>query len=151
MTGQWVQVLGGVLVALVTAAGMYGVNLLNSRTTKDKTTSDIQRDLIEDLRTQQDRDRADAKSKDAEREARITALEVADGIKESQIADLRGKLHAVIEDRDGVVSYLKTLWRWVVEGAKPPPPPIPDHLHDILPPTDYVWPTPPQTFDDTTD
>ncbi|MEO5745788.1 MAG: hypothetical protein ABIQ53_14525 [Terracoccus sp.] len=137
----------GVLGAITAAAGLTwgGVaTLRGARATAEKSTADIQRGLIDDLRVQQDRDRLDAK-------ASITTLKESILEQGEQIADLRGQLTAVIADRDGVVAYVKTLWRWIIGGSKPPPPPIPDHLQDILPLSEYVWPTPPQTFDDTTD
>lgn len=122
----WLSFAGVALTAIVAALGGYLIKRLDSKTAKTLTPYE-----------------ALAK--------RVTDLEAADESKGKQIGALRVQLDVVTEDRDGVVAYLKTLWRWVVEGAKPPPPPIPDHLHDVLPPSDYAWPKPPVTFDDTTD
>lgn len=80
--------------------------------------------------------------------ARVETLERSDQTKSGQLENLHAQLLAVVEDRDGVVAYLKTLWRWVINGSKPPPPAIPDNLHDVLPPDEYMWP---RTYDDTDD
>lgn len=136
--------IGSVVAALIGAGAAYLVKRIDARSTRETSAVDGYQGLVADLRVQQDRDREDA-------DRRITDLEARDRDKALQLESLKQQLDIVTEDRDGVVAYLKTLWRWVVSGAKPPPPPIPDHLHDVLPPTDYVWPAPTPTFDDTTD
>lgn len=59
--------------------------------------------------------------------------------KDQKIDRLSEKVDALIDDRDGLVEYVKSIWRWLLSGAKPPPPPIPDHLQDVLPEA-YHWP-----------
>ena len=65
---------------------------------------------------------------------------------DQKIDSLNRTVKAVVQDRDDVVVYLKTFWKWAKNGAKPPPPPIPDHLADVLPPDQWTWP---QTVDHT--
>lgn len=72
--------------------------------------------------------------------ARVTALEANDAAKTTQIMELHRTLIAVTEDRDLLVAYVRRWWAWALSGAKPPPPPVPDHLADVLPPGDFIWP-----------
>lgn len=68
---------------------------------------------------------------------RVTDLETADETKSREIGRLRDHLTVVISDRDALVAYVKQLWEWTARGAKPPPPPVPSHLRDLLDPDDW--------------
>ena len=39
----------------------------------------------------------------------------------------------MIADRDEVVEWVINWRHWFLAGAKPPPPPVPRHLRDVLP------------------
>ena len=51
----------------------------------------------------------------------------------TQIAGLKRRVAAVIEDRDAIVRYFIVFRAWVANGSRPPSPPVPEHLADILP------------------
>ena len=63
---------------------------------------------------------------------RVTDLEKSDEEKARHLAHLRDRLEIVIRDRDALVAYVKQLGAWIAAGAKPPAPPVPTHLHDLL-------------------
>ena len=49
------------------------------------------------------------------------------------ISSLERRLSVVIEDRDALVRYFSQLRDWVAVGAPPPAPPVPSHLHKVIP------------------
>lgn len=51
----------------------------------------------------------------------------------TKIAGLERRLLMVIEDRDALVRYITTFREWVALGARPPAPPVPQHLRDVIP------------------
>ena len=104
-----------IVTALITAAGMWLVQrVASSATARDAITAPY-RDLVD----------------------RVTQLEDRDEEKSRIMARLRDHLEVVIRDRDNLVSYIKALSAWVAAGAKPPAPPVPTHLHDLLDPSAF--------------
>jgi hypothetical protein len=64
---------------------------------------------------------------------RVAELEHERATDRTKISSLERQVSAVINDRDAVVDWV-THWRgWFLAGAKPPPPPVPMHLRDVLP------------------
>lgn len=140
----WLQFAGAVITAVLALAGMYVVKRIDSRTTRETTAVDGYKDLVADLREKVRLDREDA-------DRRISALEASDAAKGVRLDSLRTDLDEVVEDRHQLVDYLRHLWRWVVAGSMPPPPPVPDHLRDILPEDEWTWPERPERPDPPTD
>lgn len=77
----------------------------------------------------------------ADYQTRLAAAEANIETLRTQLSAQGEQLHEVIEDRQQLVDYLRSFWRWAVGGALPPPPPVPDHLHDILDPDEWNWPS----------
>lgn len=119
---QW-TVLGGVITAIFTLIGMVWVARLNNKTARVNASTPPYDSLA----------------------ARVSSLENSDAEKGRKISALELQLRIVTRDRDDLVVFMKDLWRWAAAGAPPPPPKIPDHLHQILPPTEYIWPVDPQS------
>lgn len=68
--------------------------------------------------------------------ARVVDLEQQRGSDLAVIGDLQRTVDVVIDDRDALVRYVVLFREWVALGAKPPAPPVPQHLRDFLP----SWP-----------
>lgn len=68
---------------------------------------------------------------------RVGDLEKADEEKGRVIGTLRGHLQVVINDRDTVVSYVRSLVIWFQGGQKPPAPTMPTILAQHLDPGSF--------------
>jgi hypothetical protein len=53
---------------------------------------------------------------------------------QTEIVGLKRRVEGMITDRDALVRFVDVLRVWFASGAKPPPPSIPAHLADVLPP-----------------
>ena len=51
----------------------------------------------------------------------------------TKIAGLERRMAGVIEDRDAIVQYFFVFRAWVANGQRPPAPPVPEHLAEIIP------------------
>ena len=108
----WLTVLGGVVSTAITALVMLAVATRNSRAQASTSITAPYEALASRVETLEDKD---------EEKSRI-------------IARLRDHLEVVIRDRDNLVGYIRQLSAWVSAGARPPAPPVPAHLYELLDP-----------------
>lgn len=71
--------------------------------------------------------------------ARITALELRETERDKRIAEQDRRIYALTADRDGVVAYLRRLYRWARGDRTPPPPQVPERIAPWLD-DDWNWP-----------
>lgn len=71
---------------------------------------------------------------------RVVQLEGSDRTKHEKIQELekardddRRLIRIIIADREALVTYVGSIRTWFISGAKPPPPPVPINLRDVLP------------------
>ena len=139
-SGNALSWIGGIVGAIGVLWGAYNTYVGGRRTGANDT---AQTDLAT-VRAAADEWRAmkaDTQSQLDESRRRLSAAEADIVTLKAQYAAQERQLHEVIEDRQQLVDYLRAFWRWAVGGALPPPPPVPDHLHDILDPNEWHWPS----------
>ena len=125
--GAWTAV-----AALIAVAGV-GLTALGAWITAKGTRKASPYEALAKRVTDLEIQRAEDVRKIEEQQVQIAALKARDGQAQSQIAGLERRVSAVINDRDGVITYLIQFREWVARGSKPPVPPIPLHLRDVIP------------------
>lgn len=141
MPDALLTVLGGVVVAAISALSMVLVSRMNTRGATATATTPPYDSLVKRL------EKVETKSDEQDR----------------IIEMLRDRLQIVITDRDSLVAYVKQWAQWAQYGAQPPPPAVPSHLRDLLDPdawdvahvtehtTTTTYVTPPARHPDATD
>lgn len=125
--GAWQAVAAFVAVLGVCATG-FGA-WLTARGSRKASPYDELANRVATLERQRGEDLAKIEAQQSE----ISMLKTRDGVAQTQIAGLERRVGAVIKDRDGVITYLIGFREWVSRGSKPPVPPIPLHLRDVIP------------------
>ncbi len=59
---------------------------------------------------------------------RVGDLETQAGLSTERMRDQERQIAALTSDRDDLVAYLQSLYRWADSGEPPPPPRLPEHI-----------------------
>jgi hypothetical protein len=139
VTGNAWLFLGTVVTA---ALGLWGV-VYAARRPGRATPYDLVIARVVTLENQRTADRAEIESlQDARRKDRheienlqgeVLALKGERAHALTEITGLQRRVEAMYADRDNLVRYIGVLRTWVASGAKPPPPPVPPHLANVVP------------------
>lgn len=127
----WLQILaaggvGGIIVTVINvAANRRNLGSVTLRTDSERHRTDAETDEL--IRSTYGGMLADVERKNRDLAERLDRVEAKSSAQASTIA-------LMISDRDDLLRWINGVLRpWIVSGAKPPAPAVPDHLADVLP------------------
>lgn len=126
MPDPWITALGIIVVAVVSGGVSVLVARINTRSSQKTATTTATTPPYDSMVTRLER----VEKKCDEQDTTIDSLR-------GKLIATNDRLQVVIHDRDALVSYVRQWHTWFSDGAKPPPPPIPRHLRDLLDPDQW--------------